>query len=305
MSAAVRTDRWQARQRQIGLRTFASAFATLTLLGHTWLGFELAWIQPLVGEVTACSLELLLETLEARREGRRARYRGGPGAAIDFLLSPFISGTAVGMLLYPGGRMLPVALAAALAIASKHLLRVRIGERTRHALNPSNFGITLTLLLFPWVGIAAPYMFTENLGPVGDWVFPAVVIVAGSLLNARFTHRIPLILAWLSGFVLQGLLRHFLLGNPFAATLMPVSGLAFLLFTFYMVTDPPTTPHRARGQILFGLSVAAVYGLLMVAHIVFGLFFSLTIVCAVRFLFLRGREFFAAPRPRPAPSPAS
>ncbi|HEX7771805.1 MAG TPA: hypothetical protein VF435_05245, partial [Pyrinomonadaceae bacterium] len=35
-------------------------------------------------------------------------------------------------------------------------------------------------------------------------------------------------------------------------------------------------------QIAFGFSVAAVYGLLMVTHVVFGLFFALSIVCAVR-----------------------
>jgi predicted signal transduction protein with EAL and GGDEF domain len=49
-----------------------------------------------------------------------------------------------------------------------------------------------------------------------------------------------------------------------------------------MVTDPATTPSGRREQMAFGFSVAAVYGLLMVAHVVFGLFFALTIVCAVR-----------------------
>jgi hypothetical protein len=34
--------------------------------------------------------------------------------------------------------------------------------------------------------------------------------------------------------------------------------------------------------VLFGASVAAVYGLLMVAHVVFGLFFALTVVCVAR-----------------------
>jgi hypothetical protein len=58
-----------------------------------------------------------------------------------------------------------------------------VGVPTRHYLNPSNFGIAVTLLLFPSVGIAAPYHFTENLGPVGDWVLPMVIICTGSILN--------------------------------------------------------------------------------------------------------------------------
>jgi hypothetical protein len=61
-----------------------------------------------------------------------------------------------------------------------------------------------------------------------------------------------------------------------------MAGMAFLLFSFYMVTDPPTTPSTPRGQVYFGLAVASVYGALMALHVVFGLFFALVIVCGVR-----------------------
>ena len=37
---------------------------------------------------------------------------------------------------------------------------------------------------------------------------------------------------------------------------------------------------------MFGASVAAAYGLLMASHIVFGLFFGLTVVCSIRGLYL-------------------
>ena len=63
---------------------------------------------------------------------------------------------------------------------------------------------------------------------------------------------------------------------------MPMTGVAFLLYTFYMVTDPATTPAAPRYQVAFGLSVAAVYSILMAVHVVFGLFFSLSIVSAGR-----------------------
>jgi hypothetical protein len=66
------------------------------------------------------------------------------------------------------------------------------------------------------------------------------------------------------------------------AALVPMTGVAFILYTFYMVTDPATTPSGRRAQIAFGLSVSAVYGLLMMTHVVFGLFFALTIVCTFR-----------------------
>src|SRR5262249_12170827 len=56
------------------------------------------------------------------------------------------------------------------------------GMPTRHYLNPSNFGIAVTLLLFPWVGIAGPYQYTENLNSIGDWVLPMAIICTGSFL---------------------------------------------------------------------------------------------------------------------------
>ena len=72
------------------------------------------------------------------------------------------------------------------------------------------------------------------------------------------------------------------------AALTPMTGVAFILFTFYMVTDPATSPVRRRSQLLFGAGVAAAYSFLVVCHVVFALFFALTIVCA-----LRGISLFA------------
>jgi Na+-translocating ferredoxin:NAD+ oxidoreductase RnfD subunit len=161
-------------------------------------------------------------------------------------------------------------------------LRAPSKGSTRHFFNPSNFGITVTLLVFSWVSVAPPYQFTENMTGVGDWILPAVIVCTGTFLNARFTHRLPLIAAWLGGFVAQAALRSLFFDIPFGAGLVPMTGVAFILYTFYMVTDPATTPSGRREQIAFGFSVAAVYGLLMVAHVVFGLFFALTIVCTFR-----------------------
>jgi hypothetical protein len=61
-----------------------------------------------------------------------------------------------------------------------------------------------------------------------------------------------------------------------------MTGVAFVLYTFYMVTDPATTPEHPWAQVAFGSGVAAMYGVLMASHIVFGLFFALTTVSALR-----------------------
>jgi Na+-translocating ferredoxin:NAD+ oxidoreductase RnfD subunit len=279
--------------RLAALRRFATAITVLNVLGHTVLGFEQSLAQPVVALLTAYATEILLETLESRRLGRAPRFLGPGTAFVDFMLSAHITGLAVAMLLYANDRLLPIAFAAAVAIGSKHLFRVGTNGASRHFFNPSNLGITATLLAFPWVGIAQPYMFTENLSGGWDWLLPVVIICSGTFLNSMFTKRIPLILTWLGAFVLQAAARHFLFGNLFLPSLNPMTGVAFLLFTFYMVTDPATTPVTRRGQIAFGAAMAVAYGLLMSFHIVFGLFFGLTLVCTGRGVLLYARGLAA------------
>lgn len=293
---------WENAIRLGGLRRFAAAITILNILGHSLLGFEQALLHPLVALVTAYSVELALEYLDARFNNRAPRYAGGAVPMIDFLLSPHITAMAISMLTYANERLMPVVFATIVACGSKMLFRIPAGRGTRHFLNPSNFGITITLLLFPWVGIAPPYHFTENLAGIGDWALPAIIICSGTFLNARFTRRLPLIAAWLSCFVLQAFLRHLLLDASFMAGLMPMSGVAFILYTFYMVTDPATTPSSTRGQIYFGAGVAATYGLLMVYHVVFGLFFALTIVCALRGLLVYAQAAVANELPSAVPA---
>ncbi len=266
-----------------GLRRFAVAITVLNILGHTFFGFEQSFAQPLVALATAYSVELLIEFIDALCNHRAPRFLGGGARRfIDFLLSAHITALACAMLLYANETLGPVVFAATVAICSKAVLRVPAGGGTRHFFNPSNFGITVTLLVFSWVSVAPPYQFTENMTGAGDWILPAVIVCSGTFLNARFTHRLPLIGAWLGGFVAQAALRNLFFETPFGAALVPMTGVSFILYTFYMVTDPATTPSGRREQIAFGLSVAAVYGLLVVTHVVFGLFFALTIVCIFR-----------------------
>ncbi|MGD2113770.1 MAG: enediyne biosynthesis protein UnbU [Acidobacteriota bacterium] len=268
--------------RLVALRRFSFAITLFNVLGHTVLGFEQSWAQPLVALAAAYSVELLLEWIDARSNGQEPRFAGSPGALFHFLLPAHITGLACSMLLYANDRLMPMVFAVVVALASKRLLRAPVGRGRRHVMNPSNLGISVTLVLFPWVGIAPPYMFTEGLVGWQDWVLPAIIVVSGTFLNATLTRKIPLIAAWLAGFAGQAAIRSAIFDTPFQAGLVPMTGVAFVLFTFYMVTDPATTPFRPRNQVLFGASVAAAYGVLMASHVVFGLFFALSAVSIVR-----------------------
>jgi hypothetical protein len=281
-------DRWYSEKRLGGLSRFAFAITLLNVIGHLFLGFEQSWLTPFVSIATAYGTELIGETIESRINGRPARYAGSLVNLVKFLLPAHISGLAIGMLLYAAENVAAIAFAAAAAMASKYIFRVVVsggeGGRPvfRHVLNPSNFGISVTLLLFPTVGIAPPYQFTENTSGVVDWILPLIIICTGSYLNIKATGRIPLIIAWVSAFAVQAALRSTIHGTPLAAPLLPMTGFAFILFTFYMITDPATSPSKTASQIGFAIAVAAFYALFMELQIVFGMFYALTLVTATR-----------------------
>jgi hypothetical protein len=129
--------------------------------------------------------------------------------------------------------------------------------------------------------------------------------LSGVIIHGCFTGRLPLVTAWLLGFALQGELRAWIFDTPPLVPLMPMTSAAFIVFTLYMIPDPATTPLKAVRQVLFGLSVAAIYGLLQVLHLVFGLFFALLTVCAIRglslYFYYTFRSRFTRPRPSVEP----
>lgn len=292
------------RRRLKALRRFALAITLLNVLGHTVLGFEQSDLQAIASVLAAYATEMVIEVARIWGTGQSPRYmRGSLQDRVDFFLPAHISGLAVGMLLYANDRVGPVVFAAVVAIASKAILRVPVGERLRHFMNPSNLGITVTLITFHWVGVAMPYQFTENLPGTWAYALPCVVMLTGSLVNARLTGRLPLIMAWLVGFGLQAGIRSLVEPEEvrLLAALNVMSGPAFILFTFYMISDPQTTPEP-RGetavwtwrrilsrrhllsweQIGFGFGAAVMYGLLMSQGVVYTLFFCLSLNSAMR-----------------------
>lgn len=284
--------------RIAALIRFGIAITILNIAGHLYLGFEGSWAQLTTALVTAYSVELLFEWLQAIQQGRKTKFSGGGQKLFYFLLPAHITGMAVSMLLFANQGVMPIVFATTVAILSKLVFRFAVNGKTRHYLNPSNCGITAALLLFPWVGIAPPYQFTENTSGVVDWILPLIFIGIGSFLNTKFTGRIVLILSWFFGFALQAVIRSIFFDASLPASLNPMTGVAFLLFSFYMISDPATTPSRNRNQIFFGLSVAFVYGILMLSHVVFGLFFSLAIVCCIRGIYLQCLQWQRAPSRR-------
>jgi Na+-translocating ferredoxin:NAD+ oxidoreductase RnfD subunit len=272
--------------RLASLRRFAISISVLNLLGRSVLGFESSWAQMFVALVTAYATEMVLEIADAWANERPYRFAGGGWNLVDFLLPAHIAGMAVAMLLYTGSLLLPFAFAAAVAIASKALFTVSVNKSRRHFLNPSNTGIAVAVLLFPAMAPIMPYQFTERLSAGMSWAFPVLVACVGFFMNWRYAGRLPLVLGWVIGFALQGILRCLLSDLPIMVGLVPMTGVSFILFTFYMVTDPGSTPIDWREQIMFGAAIALVYSALVLAHVGFAFFYALFIICIARGLLL-------------------
>jgi hypothetical protein len=277
----------------IALRRFAISISVFNILGYLFLGFEQPWSWPFVAVLTAYTTEIALEWVGARVDGRAPRYAGnGVRGTVEFLYPAHISGLALNMLIYVNDQIWVMMLGVFIAVSAKWVLRAPVRGKLRHYMNPSNFGIAMVLVLFPaWGSIAPPYQFTEKINHWVGWLIVAVIIGSGTMLNAKLTNRMWLIMGWLSFFVVQAVVRGLLFGTSIPGALAMATGVAFVLYTNYMVTDPGTTPSKPVPQFLFGAGIAVAYGFFVVAHIAYGLFFATAVVCLVRGMFLWSLHF--------------
>ncbi|GGQ18365.1 enediyne biosynthesis protein [Streptosporangium pseudovulgare] len=284
------------------LRRFAISISVFNILGYTVLGFEQPWTWPFAALATAYTTEIVLELIGAKVEGRTPRFRGnGLRGLVEFLYPAHISGVAMNMLIYVNDQILVMMFGVVVAVGTKWVIRAPVRGRLRHVMNPSNFGIAVILLLFPWASIAPPYHFSENVTNPIDWIIPCVIIVFGTMLNAKLTNRMWLIGAWVIGFALQAVVRSVILDDvALLGGLAMMTGVAFVLFTNYMITDPGTTPSKPLSQVAFGGGVALVYGLLTGMSIPYGIFFATATVCLIRGAFLWSLHIVAKARERDA-----
>ncbi len=135
------------------------------------------------------------------------------------------------------------ALAAALAIGSKFVLRIR----GKHFLNPTNFALVALLLATDRVWASS--------GQWGSGPLLAAALVAGAcwvLPRARGDATLGFLGAWCA--LLLG--RALSLGDPLAIPLHQLESGALLLFAGFMLSDPRTLPNARAGRIAFALTVA-------------------------------------------------
>ncbi|EOD62977.1 hypothetical protein H480_39470 [Amycolatopsis vancoresmycina DSM 44592] len=274
------------------LRRFAISITIFNILGYTVLGFEQPWLYPFIAVGTAYTTEILLEIINAKVTKREVRFRGnGFRGLVEFLYPAHISGLALNMLTYVNDHIWAMIFGVVVAVGAKWVLQAPVYGRLRHYMNPSNFGITIMLLVFPWVNMTPPYHFSEKVDTWVGWLIVAVILISGTVLNSLLTGRMWLIFGWLSFFVVQAFLRGALFGTAIPGALAMGTGIAFVLYTNYMVTDPGTSPSKPVSQFAFGAGIAMMYGFFTAAHIAYGLFFATASVCLIRGMYLWGLHF--------------
>lgn len=155
--------------------------------------------------------------------------------------------TSLGLsLLCKANAPLTLVLVAAIAIGSKFLIRVN----GKHIFNPANVGIIAAILLTGDAWISP-----------GQWGSNATLLFFIGTLGAIVVLRVGRMdtsLAFLTVFAGLHFCRNVVyLGWPLDFWTHQLMNGSLLLFTFFMITDPATTPNARRMRLLWAAAVGA------------------------------------------------
>ena len=163
--------------------------------------------------------------------------------AID-LRSPLITGLSLSLLLRADEAWLH-ALAGAIAIGSKFVLR----HDGKHIFNPAGFAIVVLL-------VAAPDHVWISPGQWGTEIWFAALVSFLAILALHAARRADVALYFLGCHAALLIARALWLGDPLAIPLHQLQSGSLLIFTFFMISDPRTTPDSRPGRFIFAAGVA-------------------------------------------------
>jgi Na+-transporting NADH:ubiquinone oxidoreductase subunit NqrB len=158
--------------------------------------------------------------------------------------SALISGLSLCLLCRTNSMLLCV-LTGVCAIAGKFLLRCK----GKHLFNPTNFGLVVMMLATDGRVWVSP-------GQWGNVAFFAFLMACLGGLVVMRAGRADVALGFL--FFWSALLigRSWWVGEPMTIPLHRLQNGALLLFAFFMISDPRTTPDSRAGRLLFAALVA-------------------------------------------------
>mgnify|MGYP001580165330 FL=1 len=151
-------------------------------------------------------------------------------------LSALITSLSLTLLLRTDLLALAIA-AAAIAIGSKFLVRIR----GKHIFNPANVALVSLMLLSDRAWVSS--------GQWGSATIGAFALACLGFLVLTRAKRAETTIAFLLGYAALLLGRAWWLGDPLSIPLHQLQNGALLIFAFFMICDPKTTPDAARGRV--------------------------------------------------------
>lgn len=138
------------------------------------------------------------------------------------------------------------ALAATIAIGSKFIIRVH----GKHVFNPANVALVSLMLLSDRAWVSS--------GQWGSAAIGAFALACLGFLVLTRAKRAETTLAFFGAYALLLIARAMWLDDPLSIPLHQLQNGALLIFAFFMISDPKTSPNTRIGRIAFGALVAGV-----------------------------------------------
>lgn len=157
--------------------------------------------------------------------------------------SPLITGLSLSLLLRADDPWLHV-LAGIIAISSKFVLRID----GKHIWNPAGFAIVVLLFTSNGIWISP--------GAWGSTVWFAALLGFFAILVLSAARRSDIAIFFLVSHAVLLVARAWWLGDPLAIPIHQMQSGALLIFAFFMISDPRTTPDSRLGRFIFAVSVA-------------------------------------------------
>jgi Na+-transporting NADH:ubiquinone oxidoreductase subunit NqrB len=161
------------------------------------------------------------------------------------LRSPLITGLSLSLLLRADEPWLHAA-AGIIAISSKFLLRIN----GKHLFNPAGLAIVVLLLSRSGVWISP--------GQWGASIWFASLLAFFAIMVLHAARRTDIAIYFFLSHAALLLARAVWLGDPWAIPLHQLQSGSLLIFTFFMISDPRTSPNSPLGRFLFAFAVAVV-----------------------------------------------
>lgn len=223
--------------------------ASMLAYGLFWLNFNLnlLWIFTIV-------IAALLTQFAASRAWKLPRFEWR---------SALISGLSLSLLMRCPSLELSLVLAAA-AILSKFVFR----WNEKHIFNPTNFALAL--------GILGTSQVTIDPSQWGQGAILAFFILCMGIFVANKACRSDVSFAFLAVFASSLLVHALWTGLPLLNVLLKLKTGSLLIFAFFMISDPKSTPNSRLARVIFGATTALVGTYLQIAHgVAAGLIISL------------------------------